>query len=183
MKFLINSFKIIVLITVSLNVSGKVEHQKQERVDKAVCVLSSPFTNINGIVTFDKDEKGVLVSGKITGLTPGPHALHIHERGDIRDPKCSTVGEHFNPFSKQHGAREDNARHVGDLGNINADHTGTALFSFNDKILVLEGPNSIIGRSLVIHANIDDLGRTQDLNSKLTGAAGERLICGVIGYG
>lgn len=175
-----------ILLFISIIICGDVlcgvVHVEPEPVEKAVCVILSPFTNINGLVTFDKEHDGVLVNGKIGGLTPGLHAMHIHEKGDIRDPKCSTTGAHFNPFHKQHGGVSSVNRHLGDLGNIHADDLGIAIFTFKDKLLILDGPNSIIGRSLVIHELMDDLGQGGGLESKKNGGAGNRIACGVIGY-
>ena len=65
---------------------------------------------------------------------------------------CLSAGAHFNPFSKTHGAPSDTNRHVGDLGNIQSNSSGVASFSFTDKVITLNGPFSIIGRSVVVHA-------------------------------
>lgn len=58
------------------------------------------------------------------------------------------VGAHsmaVNPFSKEHGAPEDEERHVGDLGNFKTDGQGNAQGSVQDKHLKLIGQQSIIG--------------------------------------
>jgi len=41
-------------------------------------------------------------------------------------------------------------RHVGDLGNVVADETGEAVINIKDRMITLTGPNSVIGRSLVV---------------------------------
>ncbi|KAJ8961049.1 hypothetical protein NQ314_005978 [Rhamnusium bicolor] len=81
-----------------------------------------------------------------------------------------------------HGAPEDKTRHIGDLGNIIADSTGTATIKIKDTTIELEGDNSIIGRAVVVHAGEDDLGKGGHSDSLTTGHAGGRLACGVIGH-
>ena len=71
-------------------------------------------------------------------------------------------------------------RHVGDLGNIIADVTSTSSVNIVDSLISLNGPFSILGRSIVIHAGEDDLGTGGDAGSMATGNAGARLGCGVI---
>ena len=56
-----------------------------------------------------------------------------------------------------------------------------ASLQLNDKLIQLDGPYSIIGRSCVVHANEDDLGKGKAPDSKTTGNSGARLACGVIG--
>jgi len=121
------------------------------------------------------------ITGKVVGLTPaGKHGFHIHEKGSIGN-KCLDAGPHFNPFKKSHGGPHDSERHVGDLGNIIADAHGNADVSVTDSIALLNGENSIMNRALVIHKQEDDLGVGGKNDSKTTGAAGARMICGVIG--
>ncbi len=52
-----------------------------------------------------------------------------------------------NPFSKTHGAPEDEERHVGDLGNIKTDGQGNSKASTTDKHIKLIGEQSVLGVS------------------------------------
>jgi Cu-Zn family superoxide dismutase len=126
-------------------------------------------------VTFTLTTGGVRVEADIRGLTPGPHGFHIHEFGDCSSPDAMSTGGHFNPTKSEHGAPASTKRHVGDLGNIEADDDGHATLDLIDPALAFSGPNSIIGRGLVVHEKADDL-KTQP-----TGNAGGRLAVGVIG--
>ena len=69
---------------------------------------------------------------------------------------------------------------MGDLGNITADDAGVAEFTIVAPRVDLVGNRSIVGRSVVVHAGVDDLGRGGDAESLKTGNAGDRLACGVI---
>lgn len=97
---------------------------------------------------------------------------------------CKTAGPHFNPTGCTHGGPGKDPRHVGDLGNIEAGEDGIGKYESEDDLCALSGANSIIGRSMVCHAGIDDLGEgvgEKLAESKKTGNAGARLACGVIG--
>ena len=72
-------------------------------------------------------------------------------------------------------------RHVGDLGNVKANKEGIAKFQIQDSLIQLTGPNLVIGRSFIVHANVDDLGQGGHELSSTTGNAGARLACGIIG--
>jgi len=92
-----------------------------------------------------------------------------------------STGPHFNPKNLEHGAPEDEIRHAGDLGNVIAGGDGVAKVSLKDIQIPLAGANSIIGRAVVVHADIDDLGKGGHELSKSTGNAGGRIACGIIG--
>lgn len=104
----------------------------------------------------------------------------MHEFGDNTNG-CISAGAHFNPHSKEHGSPNNDVRHVGDLGNIEAGDNGAAKVNIVDKVISLSGEHNIIGRTLVVHADPDDLGLGGHELSKTTGNAGARLACGVIG--
>jgi Cu-Zn family superoxide dismutase len=71
---------------------------------------------------------------------------------------------------------------VGDLGNLLVKNDGTCTSSLTIDFVQLQGRRSVMGRSLVIHESIDDLGKGGDAESLKTGNAGARIGCAVIGY-
>ncbi|KAL1191077.1 Superoxide dismutase [Cu-Zn] 2 [Cardamine amara subsp. amara] len=147
---------------------------------KAVAVLKGT-SDVEGVVTLSQEDGGsTTVNVRITGLTPGPHGFHLHEFGDTTNG-CISTGPHFNPNNLTHGAPEDEIRHAGDLGNINANADGVAETTIVDCQIPLTGPNSVVGRAFVVHELKDDLGKGGHELSLTTGNAGGRLACGVVG--
>lgn len=139
--------------------------------------------NVNGVVTFTQENESAptTISWEITGN--GANALrgfHIHQFGDNTNG-CTSAGPHFNPQGKNHGAPEDDDRHVGDLGNIATDSNGVAKGTKQDTLITLFGEHSVVGRSVVVHDATDDLGKGGHADSLKTGNAGGRAACGVIG--
>ncbi|XP_058082034.1 superoxide dismutase [Cu-Zn] 1-like isoform X3 [Magnolia sinica] len=144
---------------------------------KAVAVLGGK-EGVCGTVNFTQEGNGpTTVTGTLSGLQPGLHGFHVHALGDTTNG-CLSTGAHFNPVGKEHGAPEDENRHAGDLGNVTAGEDGTATFTIVDSQIPLTGPNSIIGRAVVVHADPDDLGKGGHELSKSTGNAGGRVACG-----
>lgn len=150
---------------------------------KAIAVLDGK--HCKGTVNIKESEVGVQFDINLTNLKPGLHGFHIHEAGNLEEG-CSSCCAHFNPLNKEHGGpfeMDGKERHLGDLGNIKADSNGKCVATIRDKYLKLRGYRyNIIGRSIVVHENEDDLGRGNNEESKKTGNAGARIGCGVIGY-
>ncbi|MBD3345889.1 MAG: superoxide dismutase family protein [Chitinivibrionales bacterium] len=145
-------------------------------VMSAVAVLHPTEGNdVRSTVQFEKINNAIRVQGEVTGLEPGKHGFHVHEYGDCSADDATSAGGHYAPRGMPHGAPTDSLRHVGDLGNIEANQQGMATFEFIDSVIALNGEYSIIGRALVVHVNPDDL------ESQPTGNAGPRVACGVIG--
>jgi Cu-Zn family superoxide dismutase len=143
---------------------------------KAIAVLHpTKGNNVEGVVTFTKSGNEMKVVADITGLTPGKHGFHIHEFGDCSSPDAKSAEGHFNPTKAPHAGHDAAQRHVGDLGNIEADSSGKAHLELTDNMMTMSGENSILGRGLIVHQKADDL-KTQP-----TGNAGGRVACGVIG--
>jgi len=149
---------------------------------KAVAVVRGD-SNVKGTVTFEQasESSPTTVSWDITGNDANAkRGMHVHAFGDNTNG-CTSAGPHFNPFNKEHGAPTDADRHVGDLGNFETDAQGNSKGSVADKFIKLIGPESVIGRTVVVHDGTDDLGKGGHPDSKKTGNAGGRPACGVIG--
>lgn len=157
--------------------SERHDHMEGHASGKAMAIAVVAPTQGNGArgtVTFSQQAGGVRVVAELTGLTPGQHGFHIHEKGDCSAPDGASAGGHFNPTGMQHGAPTAGMRHAGDFGNIEANAQGVAHYDRVDTMITLDGPNTIIGRGIIVH------GKPDDLTSQPAGNAGPRVACGVI---
>lgn len=145
-------------------------------IEKAVAVLNATEGNtVTGTVTFTTVPGGTRIVADVYDLKPGKHGFHVHEHGDCSSHDGMTAGGHFNPTGKKHGGPDSLERHIGDMGNLVADDQGYAHYDRVDDLIELSGPNTIVGRSIIVHADEDDL------TSQPTGNSGKRIACGVIG--
>ena len=141
---------------------------------KNYTVNSKSGTNTQGTAKFTQTGKNVELDLNVYKLTPGIHAVHLHEKGDCSAADASSAGGHWNPTTEAHGKWGHNEFHKGDIGNLNADKDGTARLVFKtDKWCIgcTDESKNIVGKSLVIHAAADDF-KTQP-----TGNAGGRVGC------
>ena len=129
-----------------------------------------------GSVSFVEVDGGGLVRADVRGLPfGGVFGFHVHEKGDCSSADFTSAGGHFNPGGKPHAHYAGPERHAGDLPNLEADGEGNATYAFETKLLtVAKGPNSVVGRAVVIHA------RPDDYKSQPAGNAGPRIACGLI---
>lgn len=109
-----------------------------------------------------------------TGLTPGPHGVHLHELGDCSAPDAASAGPHWNPTGQSHGGPGGPQHHAGDLGNVIAGEDGKATAVLESDDFTVDGENSVLGKAVVVHASADDL------TSQPAGNSGGRIGCGVI---
>lgn len=138
-----------------------------------------------GFVLFQEKTNHTLITVNLKNLKKNSkHGIHIHRSGDLRNG-CDSLCQHYNPYNVSHGGPNDNRnhRHVGDLGNVQTNRYGNVVnFQIKDKLIKLRGKHSILGRSVIIHQDEDDLGKGNNDESLITGNAGKRIGCGVIGY-
>ncbi len=143
---------------------------------------TSDGASVSGELTFTTENDGVRMTGTLTGLTPrSPQGFHLHENGDCGPGDDGTpggaAGGHWDPLGTMNHegpAADFTTRHAGDLGNVTADADGNATFDLMLRNLATYGEYSVIGHSVMIHADADDL------SSDPSGAAGARVGCGVI---
>jgi len=155
----------------------KADDKAADKGPAAVAVIkgTEAHKDVKGRLVLREVDGGVQVTGQISGLTPGKHGFHVHEKGDLSDPKLTSAGGHFNPGGVKHGGPHSEERHAGDWGNIEADAKGVAKVEGVFKGVSLKGDqNGIVGRSIIVHAGPDDL------KSDPSGNSGDRIAGAVI---
>ncbi|XP_040265496.1 copper chaperone for superoxide dismutase isoform X1 [Bufo bufo] len=149
---------------------------RSQNLGAAVAMLAGAGS-LQGVVHFlQTSENACIIDGTVDGLSPGLHGIHIHEFGDL-SMGCERCGGHYNPEGSTHRSPEQPDSHIGDLGNILASDDGRATFRINSNRVKVW---NIIGRSLVVDEEEDDLGCGTHHLSKVTGNSGKGLACGII---
>lgn len=118
-----------------------------------------------------------------TALPKGAHGFHIHTAGDLRGEGCKGACAHWHVGSAAtaHGGPPGSPgpRHTGDLGNIEIPE-GKAEFKATYTLRGIS-PADLWGRTLIIHADPDDLGKGPHDDSHTTGHSGSRIGCAIFG--
>jgi Cu-Zn family superoxide dismutase len=146
----------------------------------AVAVFKDPAVTGEAIAT--PRGRGTALRVKFTALPPGKHGFHIHVAGDLRGEGCTGACSHLHIGAPAtHGGRPGTRRanrHSGDLGNVEQRGHGPARYSFFLSDLK---PEDLWGRTLIVHADEDDLGTGPHEDSKTTGHSGARIGCAIFG--
>ncbi|HEY5690047.1 MAG TPA: superoxide dismutase family protein [Cyclobacteriaceae bacterium] len=132
---------------------------------------------VSGTANFVKTgDMTVRMTLEVQGLTPGEHALHLHQNGDCSAADATSAGGHWNPTGMAHGKRGEAEFHAGDVINLTADADGKVSWSEEINGWTIGGDEStnILNRGIIIHEKLDDF------TTQPTGAAGGRVACGVI---
>lgn len=132
-------------------------------------------STITGKATFRAKRGKVTLDLKVTHAPPGPHAVHLHEKGDCSDPEAKSAGAHWNPSASEHG-RWGASCHLGDIGNLVVDAKGNGRLKLTTDLWTIGGPaaSDVRGKSVIVHVSADDF------VTQPTGNAGGRIGCGVV---
>ncbi len=138
---------------------------------------SKSKSNVKGTASFIEKKGQVTFVAKISGLSPGIHAIHIHEKSDCSSADGSSAGGHWNPTFKKHGKWGVGEYHKGDIGNFVADANGNGsiTLSTNEWCIGCEDETkNILAKGLIVHQGTDDY------ISQPAGNAGARIACSAI---
>ncbi|WP_297792024.1 superoxide dismutase family protein [uncultured Eudoraea sp.] len=132
-------------------------------------------SNVMGEVEFTQENGMVMMKATLSGLSPGEHAIHIHEKADCSSEDGKSSGGHWNPTHEPHGKwGAEEGYHKGDIGNFTADEDGNAIveFSTDQWCIGCDDENmNILGKAVIVHQGVDDF------TSQPSGAAGARVSC------
>mgnify|MGYP003631328331 FL=1 len=159
------------------NVEAMAEEIKEEIEVKTLKFSLEPKSdsNVKGEVSFTEENGTVSMNANLSGLTPGEHAIHIHEKADCSSADGKSTGSHWNPTFAPHGKwGSTEGYHRGDIGNFTADAEGNATVEFSTDEWCLgcgDETKNLIGKGVIVHQGEDDF------VTQPTGDAGGRISC------
>jgi Cu-Zn family superoxide dismutase len=172
------SFGILAFLALGLFILGCKSSLKVADSKKVKIALESRSgSTVKGEAQFVEENGEVSMEVKLTGLTPGVHAIHIHEKADCSAADAASAGGHWNPTFKKHGKWTDAEHHKGDIGNFtaNTDGEATVLFKTDEWCIGCgDTTKDILGKGLIVHEKADDY------TTQPTGNAGGRVACSAI---
>jgi Cu-Zn family superoxide dismutase len=153
------------------------DQEEQKNATAKAAMEPASGSNVKGEATFTEENGKVQFELRVENLSPGEHAVHLHEKGDCSAEDASSAGGHWNPTMKPHGKRGDGTSyHKGDIGNMKVGDDGKGTYTLSVEGWTIGGADStnVVGKSVIIHDKPDDF------TSQPSGNAGSRVSCGVI---
>jgi Cu-Zn family superoxide dismutase len=145
--------------------------------EKTMTIMLEPKSdsNVKGEVSFTQKDGKVMMVATLSGLTPGEHAIHLHENADCSAADGTSAGGHWNPTFEPHGKwGASEGYHKGDIGNFVADANASGKVEFSTDEWCVgcdDETKNIMGKSVIVHQGIDDF------TSQPSGDAGARVSC------
>ncbi len=173
MKKIVIPVLLAAIVAVGCKTSGD---KKSDSPQKKITVTLEPKSGskVSGTAEFVEKDGTVTFTAKISGLEPGVHAIHIHEKADCSAADATSAGGHWNPTFKKHGKWGDKEYHKGDIGNFPADVDGNGIITMSTTEWCIgcdDKTKDILGKGLIVHAKADDY------VTQPTGDAGGRVAC------
>jgi Cu-Zn family superoxide dismutase len=171
-------FAVTTLITSSSFYSCKKKKEDPKDENKtAVATIQPTFDTIpvSGRATFtqkNNEEVTLTLDIKVPSRANQSVAVHIHEMADCGN-NGSMAMAHWNPTGANHGKWGSASFHIGDIGNISLDATGHAIYTLTTNLWNINGDDAsrnVVGRSIIVHAGVDDY-------TGASGNSGTRIGC------
>jgi len=143
-------------------------------------VTKSGQGQLLGTITLTENDKGVVFSPSLKGLTPGQHGFHVHQFASCEPKKKGdkvvpggAAGGHFDPKASEHHDSPWGDGHLGDLPALYVNESGQAKSPVLAPRLTLE---KLKKHAVMIHEGSDNYAD----KPKPLGGGGKRVACGVI---
>ncbi|TYP72758.1 superoxide dismutase family protein [Aquimarina intermedia] len=167
--------------TMTTDMTSDTDMEMEEEVEEKILEITlepKSESDVKGTVRFTEAEGIVSMEAKITGLSEGQHAIHLHEKADCSSADGKSTGGHWNPTAEPHGKwGAESGYHKGDIGNFNANAQGegTITFATNEWCIGCDDDQkNIVGKAVIVHQGTDDF------TSQPSGAAGTRISCAAV---
>ncbi len=166
---------VLVLVAIFMGCKTKTDSDASKKLN--IVFEAKSNSKVSGTASFIEKDGKVTFVANISGLDPGVHAIHIHEKSDCSAADGSSAGGHWNPTFKKHGKWGVGEYHKGDIGNFTADAKGNGIITLTtDEWCIGCGDDTkdILGKGLIVHQGADDF------VSQPAGNAGARVACSAI---
>ncbi|WP_338407555.1 superoxide dismutase family protein [uncultured Flavobacterium sp.] len=168
-------FSIVLILAAIIGCKTKSDSSDSKKLD--IVFESKSNSTVTGTATFAEKKGKVTFVANLSGLKPGVHAIHIHEKSDCTTSDGSSAGGHWNPTFKNHGKWGVGQYHRGDIGNFTADEKGNGTITLTTDEWCIgceDNTKNILGKGLIVHKDTDDF------TSQPSGNAGARVACSAI---
>ncbi len=172
--------KIVALIVIASIYGCKTATERDNLKGKERLSLtfeSKSGSDVKGNAVFTENKGAITINATFSGLKPGIHAIHIHEKADCSASDASSAGGHWNPTFKSHGKWGSSSYHRGDIGNFTTDQYGNGSITMTTNEWCIgcgDASKDILGKGLIVHEKADDY------VTQPTGDAGGRVACTAI---